>query len=106
MRELNNLGGITSRISTTPYSSSSGLGRSGTVGSSVAWRRLRFIVILLLGCALLVLENLPRRLCLWWVEWCSTIGGATIISAAGGEAGMRGRPWRLLASTPVVESGV
>ena len=27
------------------------------------------------------------------------------MSAAGGEAGMRGRPWRLLASTPVVESG-
>ena len=27
------------------------------------------------------------------------------MSAAGGEAGTRGRPWRLLASTPVVESG-
>jgi len=25
------------------------------------------------------------------------------MSAAGGEAGTRGRPWRLLASTPVME---
>ena len=28
------------------------------------------------------------------------------MSAAGGEAGTRGQPWCLLASTPVVESGV
>ena len=27
------------------------------------------------------------------------------MATAGGEAGTRGRPWRLLASTPVVESG-
>ena len=88
-------GGITLRIST-----------SSTTGSSAAWRRLRFVVVLLLGRALLVLENLPRRSRLWWVEWCSTTGGATIMSAAGGEAGTRGQPWCLLASTPVVESGV
>jgi len=100
------IGGITSRISTMPYSSSSGLGMNGTAGSSAAWRQLRFIVVLLLGHALLVLEILPRWLRLWWVECCSTKGGATIMSAAGGEAGTRGRPWRLLASTPVVESGV
>ena len=76
------------------------LGMTGTM-------RLRFlVVVLLLGHALLVLENLPRRSRLWWVEWCSTTGGATIMSDAGGEAGTRGRPWRLLASTPVVESGV
>ena len=44
-----------------PYSSSSGLGTSGTAGlSSTAWRRLRFVVVLLLGRALLVLENLPH----------------------------------------------
>jgi len=104
MRELNNLGGITSSISRTLYSSSSGLGTSGTAGSSsAAWRQLWFIFVLLLGRALLVLENLPRRSRLWWVEWCSTTGSATIMSAAGGEAGTRGRPWRLLASTPVME---
>ena len=85
-------GGITSRISTAPYLSSSGLGTSGTAGSTAAWRRLWFVVVLLLGRALLVLENLPRRSRLWWVEWCSTTGGATIMVAAGGEAGTRGRP--------------
>ena len=81
-------------------------GMSGTASSSAAWRQLGFIVVLLLGHALLVLEILPRWSCLWWVEWCSTIGGAKIMSAVGGEAGTRGRPWRLLASTPIVESGL
>ena len=79
----------------------------------VVWREARrhiedfdvTVLVLLPGRALLVLANLPRRSHLWGVEWCSTTGGATIMAVVGEDAGMRGRPWHLLASTPVVESG-
>ena len=81
----------------------------GSTGSTSAWVRLWFIVvILLLRCALLVSSaatNLPFPARLWWAEWSSTVGGATtLMAAAGGEDGTGAPPWLRRSSASVLDA--